>query len=384
MAGVNMKKHIIAPLLLWCLASTAWADTIQLQENHPDRYVVVKGDTLWGISGRFLKDPWQWPQVWKMNREQIRNPHLIYPGDVVVLDMSGGTPRLRVLHETVVVEPGAVVEPLAAQAIPTIPPSVIAPFLSQPLMVTREDLDAAPRVLGTEDSRLLIGNGMHLYADKVEDGDGLAWQVFRPGKPLIDPDTKKELGVEAIYLGEAKTLHYGQPATLEMARMKQDVNKGDRLIPPSPSEMKSFAPRAPEGDIKGRIISTYDGPNSVGRNYIVAINRGASEGLEPGHVLAIHKEGATVPTGREDSGPRQGYVRFERNEDGTIKRDEQGRAITRVGTESLDGKVVPKEVKLPDERTGLLMVFKTFEHVSYALVMQSTRQIQAMDVVTTP
>ncbi|HSI21865.1 MAG TPA: LysM peptidoglycan-binding domain-containing protein [Methylophilaceae bacterium] len=381
-----MKKYIITPLLLWCLASAAWADVIQLRENHPDRYVVVKGDTLWDISARFLKDPWLWPQVWKMNREQIRNPHLIYPGDVVVLDLSGATPQLRLLRGTVKLEPGTRIEPLDKQAIPTIAPSVIAPFLSQPLIIAKDELEGTPKIVGAEDGRLLLAPGMKVYADKVTDGDGIDWQIFRAGKPLIDPDSKEELGVETIYLGDARTVKYGEPATVEIRRIKQDVALDDRLITPPDAALETFVPHAPDEEIRGRIVSTYEGASDVGRNSIVAINRGAADGLEVGHVLAIYREGASLPPSKskDDDVKSEGYVNLERNDDGSLKRDEEGRVQTRVGTRRTDGKPDPAEIKLPDERVGLLMIFRTFERVSYGLVMQSERQIHAPDIVATP
>lgn len=382
-----MKKYIITPLLFWCLASAAWADVVQLKENHPDRYVVVKGDTLWDISARFLRDPWLWPQVWKMNREQIHNPHLIYPGDVVYLDLSGPTPQLRLLRETVKLEPGARIESLDKKAVPTIAPSVIAPFLTQPLVIGKEELDDAPRVVGAEDGRLLMAPGMRVYADRIQDDDGLHWQIFRPGKTLVDPDTKQDLGVETIYLGDANTVKYGEPATVEITRAKEDVTNEDRLIKPADTVMNNFIPHAPDDQIHGRIISTYAGPDDVGRHYIVAINRGAANGLEQGHVLAIYREGNVLPPNKQrKEGDRQGYFNVEKNEDGSLKRDEEGRVQTRFGTRRVDGEAEtePKELKLPDERIGLLMVFRTFEHVSYALVMESDRSIHEPDIVATP
>lgn len=379
-----MKKYIITPLLLCCLASAAWADIVQLRENHPDRYVVVKGDTLWDISARFLKDPWLWPQVWKMNREQIKNPHLIYPGDVVVLDLSGGTPQLRLLRETVKLEPGVRIEEVEKKAVPTIAPSVVAPFLSQPLVVGDEELTDAPKIVGAEDGRLLLAPGMNVYVDKVADGDGINWQIFRPGKQLTDPDSKEVLGTETIYLGEARMSRYGEPATLQITRIKQDITTEDRLIKPSDAAMNSFVPHAPEDQVRGRILSTYEGAVDIGRNSIVAINRGTADGIEEGHVLAIYREGIPLAPSRKGEVRKEGYVNLERNEDGGLKRDEQGRVQTRLGTRPTDGEAEAPEIKLPDERIGLLMVFRTFERVSYALVMQSERPIHAPDIVATP
>jgi hypothetical protein len=381
-----MKKYIITPLLLWCLASTAWADVIQLRENHPDRYVVVKGDTLWDISARFLKDPWLWPQVWQMNREQIRNPHLIYPGDVVVLDLSGATPQLRLMRGTVKLEPGVRIEQLEKLAVPTISPSVIAPFLSQPLVISKDELEDAPKIVGAEDGRLLLANNMNVYVTRINDGDGLDWQIFRPGTELVDPDTKDVLGTETVYLGDAHTRKYGQPATVQLGRITQDVTTDDRLIKPTDSVMNSFVPHAPDGDILGRVISTYQGPKDVGKHSIIAINRGSADGLEQGHVLAIYHEGKKLPPEKRKGSEREGYFNLERNEDGTLKRDEEGRVQTRFGTRRTDGKFEsePSEIKLPDERVGLVMIFRTFERVSYGLIMESERSISTSDIVVTP
>lgn len=381
-----MKKYIITPLLLWCLAAAAWADVIQLRNNHPDRYVVKKGDTLWDISARFLKDPWLWPQVWKMNREQIHNPHRIYPGDMVALDLSGATPQLRLIRGTVKLQPGTRVEDLKKEAIKTISPSVIAPFLSQPLVIDKDALEDAPKIIAAEDGRLLMAPNMHVYVNKIEEADGLNWQVFRPGKELVDPDTKEILGLETVYLGEARARNYGEPATILITHVKADITAGDRLIKPDETSLSAFVPHAPENDIQGRIISTYMGPNDVGRHSIVAINRGSSDGLEQGHVLAIYTEGKKLHPEARKPGAREGYVNLESNDDGTLKRDEEGRVQTRLGTRRVDGKFEPepKEIKLPDERNGLMMIFRTFDHVSYGLIMQSERSISVSDIVVTP
>jgi LysM domain len=379
-----MKKSIIALLLLCCLASPAWADSVQLQENHPDRYVVVKGDTLWDISARFLKDPWRWPQVWKMNREQIKNPHLIYPGDVVVLDLSGGDPQLRLLRETVKLEPGARVEQLEKAAIPSIPPSVIAPFLKKPLVVENDSMNNAPIIVAADEERILIDIGAKVYADKISEQKH--WQIYRPGNPLIDPDTGKSLGIEAIHLGDSSVVRYGSPATLEVTRANQDIAVGDRLVQAPPATLQNIVPHAPENNIKGRIILS-DGPVEKARGMVVAINRGAADGLEVGHVLAIYQEGATLPPVEyRNDAEREGYFSLERHEDGTPVRTEDGLVITDVGTRPVNGEPdrIQPALKLPDERRGLMMVFRTFNHVSYALIVQSTHPVHIGDIVTNP
>jgi hypothetical protein len=345
-----MKKYIIALLLLCCLASVAQADDIQLQDGHPDRYVVVKGDTLWGISAKFLKDPWRWPQIWKMNREQIKNPHLIYPGDVVVLDVDGnGQPQLRLLRETITLEPGTIVEPLEKKPIPTISPSAIAPFLTQPLVINEDDLQQAPSIIGAEGDHVVLAPGFNVYVDRIEEGSGLNWQIFRKGKVLVDPDTKENLGIEAIYLGDARAIRYGVPATIEIVRPKEDIYKGDRLFKMPDTMMSSYVPRAPENDIAGRIISAYHGITELGPNAIVIINRGFDDGLAEGNVLAIIRPGKVV-------------------KDPLAERD----------------KTVQKKLLLPDERIGLLMVFRTFSRVSYAIIMKAQSPVHVLDVVRTP
>ena len=264
---------------------------------------------------------------------------------------------------------------------------MIAPFLSQPLVVETDGLAGAPKIIGAAEGRLLLAPGINIYADKIEEGQGVNWQIYRSGTEFIDPDTKEKLGTEAKYLGEARTVRYGEPATIQILRMKEDVNEGDRLVPPSDNAMGDFIPHAPDFDITGRVLSTYEESAEVGRNSIVAINRGSSDGLEQGHVLAIYRAGRTLPpTKIKSSGPRQSYLNFERNEDGSLKRDEDGKLIVRVGSKSLDGTAEeePKAIKLPDERIGLLMVFRTFDRVSYALIMQAKLPVYATDIVTTP
>lgn len=382
-----MNRHIIAPLLLCCLASIARADDIALKENHPDRHVVVKGDTLWDISAKFLKDPWRWPQLWNMNRDQIRNPHLIYPGDVVVLDTSNGEARLKLLRETITLEPGTRIEPLQKQPIPTIAPSVIAPFLSQPLVIEPDGMASSPSIVGTQEERLIMAPGTKIYANNIEEGAKLNWQVFRPGKDLVDPDSKELLGVEAIYLGDAKLIRIGDPSTLEVIKAKEDIYKGDKLIQAPDKLLTSFTPRTPEGDIQGRIISALGGNAELGPNNIVAINRGSEDGLEEGHVLAIHSQGARskvqTPKKRESvsEGPTA-YFNLERDEDGQLARDEEGRIQVRVGNSADSG--TSTTIQLPDERVGLVMIFRTFERVSYGLIMKAERPVHVLDKVQIP
>jgi len=349
-----MRKSIIALALSGFLAMQAAADEVQLQDNPPDRHVVVKGDTLWGISGKFLKQPWRWPEIWNMNKDQIKNPDLIYPGDLIVLDKSGKSPHLRLIknakygsdgREVVKLSPQIRTELIKTSAIPAIPIADIEPFLSEPLVIEKNGLENAPAIVATEESRVVVGTGNIAYVDGIKDAVAF-WQIFRPGTALVDPDTKEVLGYEATYLGDAKVNAHGSPSTIEITKSKQEINKGDRLVP-APSEFtRNYVPHAPEKTIKARIISAYGGGlREFGRNNIVTLNKGISDGIEVGHVLALYRNGDSVKPVQTDK-------------DGTIK--------------------------LPDERYGLVFVFRTFNRVSYALVVQSTRSVHILDNVQNP
>lgn len=384
-----MNRHIITLLVLACLSLNANAEDIQLQKNHPDRYVVVKGDTLWGISGKFLKDPWQWPKVWKMNRAQIKNPHWIYPGDVIVLDKSGASPQLRLLRETVTLEPGVRIEPLEKEAIHTIAPSVIDPFLSQPLLIENGKLDDAPRIISGQDNRVILSPGTRVYISKIQEGEGVHWDIYRPGETLRDPDTNEVLGTEAIYLGDVNIARYGAPATGDIVKAKEEIFTKDRLVV-APDEFKSsFVPHAPEGDVRGRIMRIYGGVAEGGPNTVVSINRGKNDGLEEGHVLAISRYGKVIRDPEYKDQASNKVVSEEKklkqlNFDVTT--DPDGKKIVNFEKEPPQTKVVlePGQVKLPDERVGLLMIFRTFDRVSYGLIMSASDAIYTLDSVHTP
>ena len=357
-----MFRHIITLLMFCCISLNVNAQVVALKENHPDQHVVVKGDTLWGISGKFLKDPWQWPSVWKLNRDQIKNPHWIYPGDVIVLDNSSGTPQLRLLSEqmkSVTLQPGAVEEPLAREAISTIQLNAIAPFLSQPLVIEKDQLANSPRIIAGQDNRVVLSQGTRVYLNKIQEGDGLNWYVYRPGDNLVDPDTKKVLGVEATYLGDAKITKYGEPASADITKSKEEIFTKDRLVPTDDTVVTNFVPHAPDSGISGRIIKIYGGVAEAGPQSIVSISRGSADGIEVGHVLAINRYGSIIKDPE--------YVK----EKGTKK------------TKSASG-LEPGMIKLPDERVGLLMVFRVFNNVSYALVMQAVQPINLLDAISTP
>ncbi|WP_047551681.1 LysM peptidoglycan-binding domain-containing protein [Methylotenera sp. G11] len=381
-----MFRNIITLLTFCCLSFHLNAQEVELKKNHPERHVVVKGDTLWGISSRFLKDPWLWPKVWKLNRSQIKNPHLIYPGDVVFLDYSSGKPELKLLRETITLQPGAVEEPLQKSAVPTIPLNVIAPFLSQPLVIEKDQLANSPRIIAGQDNRVVLSTGTKIYINKIEEEDGLNWFVYRPGQTLTDPDSKEDLGVEATYLGDARMTRYGEPASAVVTKAKEEIFIKDRLVPAGDEAVTNFVPHAPDADIRGRIIKIYGGLAEAGPESIVAISRGAADGVEIGHVLAINRYGRVIkdPEPSKESADAKTKLK-ELNFD--VSNDADGKPIVNFEkkAEKNDGLALePGMIKLPDERVGLLMVFRVFDRVSYGLVMQASEPINNKDAVQTP
>ncbi len=405
-----MRKAIISLILLMTpLAPALAADVSALQEGAPDQYIVVPGDTLWGISGRFLKDPWKWPELWRMNQEQLRNPHRIYPGDVIVLDRSGAELQLRLLRsgepaavaaaaaapaaagappvaarDTVKLSPRVRAVPLADKAIPAIPPSVIEPFLSRPLVVGQDELDSAPFVLANQENRVAIGAGNVAYAEGLGYDKGDLWQVFRRGDALIDPETNEILGYQATYLGEARVIRRGDPATIEITKSAQEIYAGDRLLPAAKENPTfSYVPRAPWKPVRGRIMSTYASLGETGPLGIVALSKGSKDGLEVGHVLAIHRSQSTLRYGTRmaplygeqgltaDDSPRSYYSEEITPRDAPLY--QRGRRITEE-----------EAAKLPDERFGLVMVFRTFDRAAFGLVMQASRPVAVNDLVTNP
>ena len=340
-----MRKSIISVILFVGLffSLSAKAADIELQNNIPDRYIVVPGDTLWGIASRFLKDPWLWSQIWGLNREQVKDPHKIYPGDIIVLEKTPDGSKLRLVREIVVVKlsPKVRMEKSSVAAIPSIPATAIEPFLNRPLVIEENGLANAPLVLGTSDNRVILNAGDIVYVSGLPRDKGSAWQFFRPGKTLTDPDDGQILGYEAVYLGDAKVEKFADISAVSIIRSVEEILKGDRLAPTPATIFNSYAPHAPDKVIKGRIISVYGGVTEVGRGSIVTLSKGARNGLAVGNVLAVYRKSQTVSPERE-------------------------------------------VVQLPDERTGLVFVFQVFEKVAYALVMQSTQPIQVLDAVQTP
>lgn len=416
----------ILPLLMAIgLAFPALADSVRLQENAPDRHVVVKGDTLWDISEKFLKDPWKWPEVWQLNRDEIKNPHLIYPGDVVVLTIVDGKPRLSLekgrFGETVKLSPQIHSEPIVIKdkGIPAIDPKTIAPFLGLGAVVSKESLDSGPKLLGAIDERVLIMAGDRVYASPGK-GDTKDWQVFRPGKELVDPDSQEVLGYEAIAVGQARTTAPGNPQTVVISKATQEVIIGDRLLPYNPVELEALVPHAPSKPVLGKIISAYGGITATSQYATVVINKGARDGLEAGHVLAIHRQGRVLQ--KDEEVERHRYMDVKCVKPGkTISNDfydpkevmvecedlpkdskQEAWRYMDVGCLKPGAKVSaseffnPKEVynlhcrpgdmnvRLPEHRVGVMFLYRVYDKVSYGLIMKTEGPIYLMDNVRNP
>lgn len=321
--------------------------------NAPDQHLVVKGDTLWDISGKFLQHPWCWPEVWGMNREQIRDPHWIYPGQIVYLDRVAG--RLRLGKSvggangipTVRLSARIRTEGLGAEAVPSIPSGAIEPFLSQPLVVSETELQSTPRIVATREGRVVMGKDDIAYVRGDLQGD-TSFQVFRPGTPLRDPASKEIIGYEAAYLGTVKLQRAAQADNeahvFGVVSSKEEMSIGDRLLPVPPTPIINYVPHPPENPVDARIVSIYGGVDHAGQNQIVTINRGKSHGIDVGTVLELSRFGKIVLDRTDDKKP----------------------------------------IKIPDYQYGSLFVFRVFDNMSYGLVMQVTDAVQVGDLAKSP
>lgn len=382
-------------------ASPGAVTMADLAADAPDSYTVVKGDTLWGIAGKFLKDPWKWPQVWNMNKDQIKDPHWIYPGDVIRLDRSGANPQLTLNsaggsgasggtaadaeRNVVKLDPRVRTESLQT-AIPSIPGAAIAPFLTQPLVMEAGAMDSAPTIVATEESRVIVGSGDTAYADRIGSDSAANWQVYRQGTALRDPETGELLGYEARYVADARVKRIGNPATLEILRARQEVNRGDRLVAAREVSFPSYSPRAPNKPIRGAIMSVDGGVSELGQFQVIAINRGARDGLEVGHVLASMRRGAVIAqpgSSRRwiDSLDWDWLKSADIKPNPVVPEPPRPAGVDAAKTgAAYDG----GPITLPDERNGLIFIFRVFDRMSYGLVMRTTRPVYVGDVVQTP
>ena len=359
--------------------ATAGLPLNELKAGAPERYTVKPGDTLWGLSAAFLAQPWRWPELWGMNLQDIRNPHLIYPGQVLLLDKQGGRATLRLA--TPVIEPPAEgptiklsprirVETSADAALPALKSSMIDAFLTEPVVVDDSSLQTAARIVAAQDSRVLLTRGDRAYAlgsrgsPLIDDPQQpqQAYRVLRNATPLKDPVTGEVLGFEAQYIGrvllvrgesaqtttsaDGKAVQEVIPATIDIVAAREEIRVGDRLLPEPALTLRSYVPRAPSAAMEARVVSVYgNAVANVGQNQVVVINRGSREGLESGHMLAILTDGARL-----------------------IDKTDPARTA----------------LKLPDERKGLLMVFRSFERLSYALVLEATEGVRVGDRLVNP
>ncbi|MBZ2208955.1 LysM peptidoglycan-binding domain-containing protein [Massilia soli] len=351
-----------AALLAGLFASSAQAAPCAFRPNAPDQHKVVKGDTLWDISGKFLEHPWCWPQVWGMNRDEIRNPHWIYPGQIVYFDRKTGRLSLtRPGDDDGAGRPGITrlspqfrTEGMGRDAVPSIPPAMIEPFLTRPLVIGVDELASAPRIAAAQEGRVYMGQGDKVYV-KGELNGVKAFQVYRPGTPLTDPETGALLGYEAQYLGTVALKAQATPGvdvhTFTVGSSHQEMGVGDRLAPVPPEGMRNYVPHPPETVIDARVVSIYGGVTYAGQNQIVSINRGSVDGLDVGAVLQLYHFGKVVA----DPGGDKGMLGIAR-----------------------------PTIKLPDEQYGDLFIFRVFKNVSYGLVMQVTEPVQVGDVAKSP
>jgi hypothetical protein len=329
--------------------TSASQSDVRVQDDAPLRYVVKKGDTLWAISKKFLKDPWQWPEVWTTNNTRVTNPHLIYPGEELLLVYKDKKPQIVPSGEMAVENTADKLSPRIRQlpleqAIPTIPIAAIRQFLKGPRVVTDDELSRAPYVVEFNELHLAGSAGMGAYVKNLARPLRAGYSVVRRGDAYRDPDTGELLGYEAIPTAEGEVRELGKLSTVQLLSSTREVNVGDRLLPQESDLFNAnFYPHAPNGAVGGRIISVYDGLSEIGQFQIVTLNRGAKQGLEPGHVLSILQAGGLA------SDP-----------------------------------YAPGKLQLPDEFAGTLLIFKVTPRVSYGLVMEATRAIHVLDKVEKP
>lgn len=335
---------ILFPLLF---STNSLAQDLKIKPNHPDQYTVVKGDTLWDISDKFLQTPWRWPELWG-NNPQIKNPDLIYPGDTLYFSIVNGEPRLSFSKklDSSTLKP-RIRSSSIEDAIKLIPTDAIAQFLTSPKIVDKETLNNAPYVIDFAGEHLIAGAGDRVYVRSIPSPSDHNYTIYRAGETYVSPETKEVLGYEAKFVADTTLEKNGDPATLAIIKSSREIRRGDRVMPSSTSEVAlNYFPRPPTEPINGSIISVLDGVSQIGQHNIVVLDKGSADGIKSGHIFNIHQKGRIV------NDP------FSKEKNATVK--------------------------LPDEYAGVLMVFRPFERVSYALVLMATQPIHVLDKVQTP
>ena len=344
-------------------APASAAPECRFRPNAPDQHVVVKRDTLWDISGKFLEHPWCWPQVWGMNRDEIRNPHWIYPGQIIYFDRARGRLTLTRpgsadadagLPPLTKLSPQVRTEQMEGAAISSIPAGVIEPFLTQPLVVEPRALEAAPRIAAAPESRVYLAEGDRIYVRGALNG-ATNFQVFRPGKALRDPDTGKVVAHEAAYVGAARLVKQAGPGvdvhSFVVTGSVQEMGVGDRLLPTPAVPLRNYMPHAPMRPVTARVMAMATESNYAAQSQVVTVNRGALDGLDVGAVLQLYHLGKTI----QDPGGSKGFLGIGRS-----------------------------TMRMPDEQFGELFIFRVFDHVAYGLVMQVTLPVEVGDVAKSP
>jgi hypothetical protein len=325
-----------------------------LAPNAPERYTVKKGDTLWDLSTMYLTSPWRWPELWGMNKDQIRNPHLIYPGQELLLVKDGGRARLQLAGDSGGEPKDGKLEPRIRDAgadrvaISAIPNNLIEPFLSRPQVLEANAFANAPRIVATQEGRVFVGRGDDAYARGITDESILNYNVYRPLRPLFDPDDvvrKNPIAYEAYYLGTVNKVRSGEIAKVRVDSSKQEIGIGDRLMPLEREQILAYVPKRPASAVDARVLAIYDGVRYAGSGQIITLSRGADDGLSTGDVLQIWRTGET-----------------------RLDRTAPGREF----------------IKLPDEQTGLAFVFRVFPRISYALILRGPSTVQVGDRASTP
>ena len=395
-----MFNKILISVAIFIFAIGARADELTINPDHPDQYTVVKGDTLWDISARFLEQPWRWPEIWGVN-PQIEDPHWIYPGDIISLSYKDGMPVLNVQRGDGQLVSGRNVKLSPAirssenvEAIPTIPIDAIQQFLERPLVLDENEMDQWPYVVSSYDQHLISTTGNTIYIRGIpEDASAKRYSIYRKGKPYVNPkkdeDEKDEiLGYEAIYVGDATLEKSGDPASAVVTVVDREVLNGDRLIPQSDEDVSTeFIPRSTSSEVAGNILSVVDGVSQIGQYQIVVLNLGKEQGIEPGNVLGIYQSGYVVQDKIGPNIPKKKEVKeYPADASGTAQKLVDAVVEIKDSFDETFPLIANKQAKtedvtLPEEYVGVAMVFRTFNKVSYALVMETQGAVHVLDTV---